>query len=50
MTDVRKIKSLVDEVYATHEGYISTHYEGCYRYHAGCLAVVIKRILEDGDD
>ena len=47
---MKRIKSLVDEVYATHEGYISTHYETCYRYHAGCLASWIKEILEAEDE
>lgn len=50
MVDMKQIKMIVDEVYATHEGRISTHYEGCFHYHAGCLASIIKEILEEDDD
>jgi hypothetical protein len=36
---------ILHEVIATHAGRVSTHYEECWRYHAGCLA----RLLLDVD-
>lgn len=41
-----KALGLIDEVLKAHEGEIGTHYEGCWKYHAGCLAVVLRDILE----
>lgn len=37
MTDEQR-RRILDEVVATHAGRASTHYAGCWRYHAGCLA------------
>lgn len=39
-------RRVVDDVIAYHAGHVSTHYEDCYRHHAGCLA----RVLRDLDD
>lgn len=36
----------VDQVIRAHEGEIGTHYDDCYKYHAGCLAVLIRNTLE----
>lgn len=41
------IKAILDEVIAAHGGRISTHYDGCYRNHAACLAVLLKDVIED---
>lgn len=38
---------VVDKVIATHAGEIGTHSPRCWRYHAGCLAVLIRDILEE---
>lgn len=32
-------RRILAEVVKTHEGNLSTHYESCWRHHAGCLAV-----------
>lgn len=37
---------ILDEVVNVHEGRISTHYENCWTWHAGCLA----RLLLDMED
>lgn len=37
---------VADAVIAAHAGEIGTHSAGCYRHHAGCLAVLIRDILE----
>lgn len=42
LSDVTRI---IDHVLDTHEGVIGTHHEGCYLYHAGCLAVVLREAL-----
>lgn len=30
-----------------HEGRISTHYEGCWKYHAGCLAFILRKFDDE---
>lgn len=37
---------IADEVVHAHQGNTSTHYESCWKHHAGCLAVLIRNILE----
>lgn len=37
---------VADAVIAAHAGEIGTHYEQCWKRHAGCLAVLIRDILE----
>ena len=38
MTPAEVIAAVIE----THEGRISTHYEECWKYHAGCLAVLLR--------
>ena len=49
MTSPREV---VEEVYELHKDVIGTHYENCWRNHAGCLASMLKYLmdLEDGND
>lgn len=45
-----RIHEIVDRVKEKHAGRISTHYEECWMYHAGCLARLIgSHLEEDGD-
>lgn len=37
---------IVDKVIAEHRTIISTHYEGCWKRHAACLAVLVRDTLE----
>lgn len=49
MTTTAKLAVLavVDTVIAKHTGDDPrTHLEGCYVWHAGCLAVLVRNILE----
>src|SRR5699024_11991210 len=39
-------RRILREVVATHEGNVSTHYESCWRHHAGCLAVLLVGMEE----
>lgn len=41
-----EVREILAEVIATHADQIGTHYEGCYRRHAGCLAVLLRDMLE----
>lgn len=38
LTEIRELSARVAEHHTDH---ISTHYEGCFVFHAGCLAHVI---------
>lgn len=42
-----KLDEVLREVTTTHAGEIGTHYEGCWKYHAGCLAVFVEDLLDD---
>ena len=42
-----EVRKILAEVTATHEGRVSTHFEGCWKYHAGCLAYVLTETLDD---
>lgn len=46
MRRLAHVLDLADDVIAYHAGHVSTHYEDCYRHHAGCLA----RVIRDMDD
>lgn len=50
MTEAKldRLKAAVDHVYEVHGERISTHYEGCWVYHAGCLAAMLKGIIDEG--
>ena len=39
-------QATLNEVIATHADDIGTHYGDCYRWHAGCLAVLLRDQLE----
>ena len=39
------VLALVEEVIAEHADRVGTHYEGCWRNHAACLAVAVKEAL-----
>ena len=41
------VLDLADDVIAYHAGHVSTHYEDCYRHHAGCLAVLLRDMEDD---
>lgn len=43
---MRTVDEVVAEVMAVHAGKISTHSDRCYRYHAGCLAFLIRDLLD----
>ena len=42
------VQSLVAPIVADGKGKIGTHYENCYETHAGCLAVYVVGIVEEG--
>jgi hypothetical protein len=44
-----RLEQILAEVIATHEGKIGTHYEGCYRWHAGCLALLVRDAMAAGE-
>lgn len=44
---LQRIDDLTRAVIEVHEGHVSTHYETCYQYHAGCLAARFLRILKE---
>lgn len=41
-----EVREILAEVIATHADQIGTHYGNCYRRHAGCLAVLLRDMLE----
>jgi len=50
MVDLDAVRGVVAEVLAVHEGRVSTHFPDCYQYHAGCLAVVLDRMIGAKND
>jgi hypothetical protein len=42
-------QDIINLVKAKHEDRISTHYDGCWYYHAGCLAFLIDSVLNDDE-
>ena len=48
IADSRQLAAdIVDEVLASHDlQRISTHYDGCWKYHVACLAILLKETLE----
>lgn len=38
------LSEIIDAVLEAHEGRIGTHYEGCWKYHAACLALLLRDI------
>jgi hypothetical protein len=50
LPDVAEIRRIVERVKAKHAGRISTHYDECWMYHAGCLAKLIGDVLKEGTD
>ena len=48
--DVSRVLTILENVIDAHKGEIGTHYGGCYRFHAGCLAVTILHALGHGSD
>ena len=40
-------ESVIAEVIEYHADTIGTHYEGCYKHHAGCLAVRLRYMLRE---
>ena len=43
------INDILDQVDETWAGHISTHYDGCWTRHAGCLAATIRHTLGNDD-
>ena len=46
--DTEAIAYYVDEVLDIRQRGINTHYSDCWKHHVGCLAVVIKAVLNNG--
>lgn len=44
------IRDITGEVIAAHATEIGTHYEGCWRNHAACLAVTIHNLAQETAD
>lgn len=45
------VREVIEEVYRHHAGnVVSTHYESCWKYHAGCLASVLLGLMDEEDD
>ena len=44
-TSTSRALAILDAVIDTHKGDIGTHYDDCYRFHAGCLAVRVRHAL-----
>lgn len=42
-----RIDDLTRDVGGVWADHIGTHYDGCYRYHVGCLAIHIQHILKE---
>ena len=49
-TDTSRVLAILDAVIDAHKGEVGTHYDGCYKFHAGCLAVRIRHVLGHGSD
>lgn len=50
MTNVQEvIQDVLQEVVGAHAGEIGTHYDGCWKNHAACLAVYIFDLLPDNN-
>lgn len=47
MTPDEKITALLHDVAGYWDGYHATHYEFCYRVHAGCLAHRIRALMKE---
>lgn len=45
--DLRAVEWIIDAVIAAHGNRISAHYEDCWKYHAGCLAVLLRDRFEE---
>ena len=43
----QSLESVIAEVIEYHADTIGTHYEGCYKHHAGCLAVRLRDMLRE---
>jgi len=43
---MKEVIELCDEVLAEWDGYISTHYTGCWKRHVACFARLVKDVLE----
>lgn len=41
--------AIVNEVITLHDGEIGTHYDGCWKRHVACLAVLIRDLAGDPD-
>ncbi|WP_424936695.1 MULTISPECIES: hypothetical protein [Bacteria] len=41
------IRAVVDDVIAEHHGRVATHWDGCWKWHAACLAHLIRGHLEE---
>lgn len=50
MNSELEIRKLVGDVTDYYVGNAMTHYETCYYKHAGCLAAVIRNLIEEDDD
>ncbi len=44
-TDTSRVLAILDAVIDAHKGEVGTHYDGCYKFHAGCLAVRVRHAL-----
>lgn len=47
---VRRMRAVLEETWEVHKDRISTHYPGCYRFHAGCLTRVLLDLLEESTE
>ena len=45
---ITAVQSLVVPIISAGVGKIGTHYENCYERHAGCLAVYVVDVIEEG--
>ena len=45
---IAAVQSLVAPIISAGIGKIGTHYETCYEHHAGCLAVYVADVIEEG--
>lgn len=50
MNSELEIRKLVGDVTDYYAGNAMTHYETCYYKHAGCLAVVIRDLMDWSDE
>ena len=48
--NIARANHTLNAVIARHEGHIGTHYEDCWKNHAGCLALMVQADLNRTDE